>query len=74
MHLYKKINFYPLLFILFLTSPLNSMWFKKLPKLKFSKAKTFMSLAATVATIKIKKDDYSLVISEYSNKLDNLDL
>ena len=58
MNFYEKTNFYPLLFILFLGCPLNSMWFKKMPKVKFSKAKTFMSLAATVATIKIKKDEY----------------
>ena len=30
MNFYKKTNFYPLLFILFLAFPLNSMWFKKL--------------------------------------------
>ena len=63
MNFYKKTNFYPLLLILFLACPLNSMWFKKLPKVKFPKAKVFMSLAAIVATIKIKK-------SEYSNELD----
>ena len=57
MNFYEKTNFYALLFILFLGCPLNSMWFKKMPKVKFSKAKTFMSLAATVATIKIKNTE-----------------
>ena len=64
MNFYEKTNFYPLLFILFLGCPLNSMWFKKMPKVKFSKAKTFMSLAATLATIKIKNEKFPNVTNQ----------